>query len=82
MAGQRLGFDNWDMLLFARPTYAANAMGSATPVDVPVAPPRWRFDGAGLMAGLGSDAQYFPTVGWWGGDIGLIGFTSTVGVRR
>lgn len=164
VAGQRLGFRHWDMLLFAGPTYAANGMGNAVPAADPLARYRWRFDGAGLTAGvqvvrltpwlaglslaanaqgsavfgpsvmpgsaygpavyrqsttcatifelsfgprwerrlgggaiafaggaceaqfwsagLGSEAQYFPTVGWWGGDIGLIGFTCNVGIRR
>lgn len=164
VAGQRLGYDTWDMLLFAGPTYAANAMGSEPQADVPLPPHRWRFDGAGLTAGiqvvrhtpwlaglslaanaqgsvvfgpsvmpgsvygpglyrqattcatifelslgprwerrlrggaiafaggaceaqfwsagLGSESEYFPTVGRWGGDIGLVGFTCNVGIRR
>ncbi len=33
--------------------------------------------------GLGSQAtSFFPSVGFWGGDVGLIGFTCNVGVRR
>lgn len=165
VANQRLGFRHWDMLLFAGPTYAGNGMRNTGPVDAPSSKYRWRFDGAGLTAGvqvvrgtpwlhglalaataqgsavfgpsvmpgglsdagvyrqettcatifelsfgprwerrlrggavafaggaceaqfwsagLGSEAQYyFPTVGFWGGDIGLIGFTCNLGIRR
>ena len=33
--------------------------------------------------GLGSQASsFFPTVGFWGGDVGLIGLTCNLGVRR
>lgn len=165
VARQRLGFRTWDMLLFAGPTYAANGMGYVGP-DVPASNNRrWRFDGAGLTAGiavvrrtpwlaglslaastqgsavfgpsvmpgsfydpgpyrqettcatifelsfgprwerrlrggaiafvggaceaqfwsagLGSESsQFSPTVGSWSGDIGLIGFTCTTGIRR
>lgn len=165
VASQRLGFRNWDLQLFAGPTYAGNGMGNAGPEGDPLNRYRWRFDGAGLTAGLqtvrgtpwldglslaagvqgsvvfgpssmpgsyydlgayrqattcatifelsfgprwerrlsggatafaggaceaqfwsaglGSEAQgFFPSVGSWGGDIGLIGFSCNVGIRR
>jgi len=164
VASQRLGFRHWDLQLFAGPTYAGNGMGNAGPEGDGRNRYRWRFDGAGLTAGLqvirgtpwlhglslaaaaqgsavfgpsvmpgrfsldpyrqtttcatifelsfgprwerqlrggatafvggsceaqfwsaglGSESQsYFPSVGFWGGDIGLIGFTCNVGIRR
>jgi hypothetical protein len=165
VASQRLGFRHWDLQLFAGPTYAGNGMRNAGPGADPLNRYRWRFDGAGLTAGmqmvrgtpwlhglalaagvqgsavfgpsvmpgssfdpgayrqattcatifelsfgprwerrlrggatafaggaceaqfwsagLGSESQqFFPAVGFWGGDIGLIGFTCNVGIRR
>lgn len=165
VANQRLGFRHWDMLLFAGPTYAGNGMRNTGPAEGPASRYRWRFDGAGLTAGLqvvrgtpwlrglalaanvqgsavfgpsvmpgstfegvayrqettcatifelsfgprwerrlpggasvfaggaceaqlwsaglGSESlSFFPTVGSWGGDIGLVGFTCNLGIRR